>query len=165
MKTSQIGIILIAIGAMIMLGNFGFMEGSLFLVVVGAMFLLGYFRSERKPIGLLIPGTIILAVAAFSSLENVLGFLEGPVFFLFLGSAFMGVHIIHQQHTTSEKSTRWALLTGLGMMAFGGFVFLTDLPSLPIFYGMQQYVWPIILIGAGAYMIFGKGSKPKQKDF
>ncbi len=165
MKTSQLGIFLIAIGAMIMLGNFGLMEGSFFLVAVGAMFLLGYFRSERKPIGLLIPGNIILAVAAFSSIENYLGIFEGPLFFVFLGLAFMGIHVIHQRHTDSEKSTRWAMLTGLGMMAFAGFVFLTDLPSLPIFNGIEQYVWPVILIGAGAYMVLGKSSKPKEKDF
>lgn len=162
MRQSRLGIILVVIGIFVLLGNFGLMEGSLFLVAVGAAFLIGYMRSnrEKKPFGLLVPANILIALGAFSAIEPWLNFLEGPLFFAFMGLAFLGVHFIHQRNGGEYHDTRWAIFTGLGAMAFSAFIMMVDMPSWPLLAGVRLYFWPMILIGGGAYLIF---VKPKQK--
>lgn len=166
MKENRLGIILIGIGIFVLLGNFGLMEGSFFLVAMGALFLAGYMKSskERKPYGLLIPGNILIALGAFSALEPWLGAFDGPLFFGFMGLAFLAVHFLHQRNGGEFHDTRWAIFTGLGSMAFGAFVLMMDMPSWPIFSAVRAYFWPIILIGGGLYMIVGKRGK-KDAEF
>lgn len=168
MENSRFGIFLIAIGIFILLGNFGLMNGSFFLLAVGTAFILVYLKSNptQKKYGLLIPGNILLALGVFNSLEDWLGNLDGPVFFILLGIAFMAVHILHQLHKGSERDTKWAMITGMGMLIFAAFIFMMELTSWPLFATINQYFWPIALIGVGAYMLLGKKNKPpKGSDF
>lgn len=159
-----VGILLIGIGLLSFLGNMGVVTGDFFLILVGAGFLGFYFASRKpiKPIGLLIPGCITFAIGLFSNLEYMVGPFDGPAFFFLLGLSFLAIHGIHATFSGSSKSTQWALIVGISLMAFGGFVLSTTFMDYAPFRFILQNLWPAGLIFGGLLLIFT--NKKKSND-
>lgn len=162
MKNKNIwAIILIVVGLVSLLKNTGWFDGEIFLFIVSLGFFAGYIFiggiRKRGSVGLLIPACIIFAIAAFSSLErNInLGSFDGTLFFLFLGTAFMGVYLIHTMRL--EESSRgeriWPAVTGGCIYAFGVFVLLADSVDWKYAYPILEDIIPIILIATGIIII------------
>jgi hypothetical protein len=155
MKSSKLGIFLICVGLFIFFSNMELLSGSLFLFMVGAAFLYGYIKSERdpKPFGLLVPAYMTLALGIMNFVEPFLGAIEGGLFFFLVGGGFMGVHWTHMRFEGREKDTKWAHKVGLGIVAFGAFVLLTELADLTLFSMSKPIVLPVIFIGLGLYLL------------
>jgi CDP-diglyceride synthetase len=165
-------IVLIGIGVLSLLKNTGWFDGEIFLFIVSLGFCAGYLftggRSRRGSVGLLIPACIIFAVAAFSTLESNINLynLDGTLFFLFLGTAFMAVYLIHTMwiRESSRGERIWPAITGACIYAFGGFVFLVEYANWEYAKPILENLWPIGLIAAGVIIIassFFRGRKSK----
>lgn len=171
-KNNIWAIVLIGIGVLSLLKNTGWFDGEIFLFIVSLGFFAGYFftggKSKRGSVGLLIPACIIFAVAAFSTLESNINLnnLDGTLFFLFLGTAFMAVYLIHTMWIKeSGRGQRiWPAITGICIYAFGAFVFLAEYADFKYAYPILENLWPIGLIAAGVIVIvssFFRGRKSK----
>lgn len=159
-----VGILLIGIGLLSFLGNMGIVTGDFFLILVGAAFLGFYFASQKpvKPLGLLIPGCITLAIGVFSNLEYLFGPFDGPAFFFLLGFSFLAIHGIHTTFSHRSKPSQWALIVGICLMAFGGFILSTTFMDYAPFRFILQNMWPAGLIFGGLLLIFV--NKDKSQD-
>jgi hypothetical protein len=159
MKLSDfiIGLALVVLGLIFMFQNFGYIDldfaevWPLFVMFGGIAFWVGYFRN-KKDYGLLMPGTILIVYGLmfwYCALEGWWymqfiwpGFLIGPglgfVFMYALGTKEQGLLI------------PGGILLGLGIIMLAGLS--------PIF----RY-WPLLLIVAGAYLIY-RHTKAKQNE-
>jgi len=162
MKRNLLAYILIAVGILTLLGNYGFIEGDFFLLIVGAAFLAVYFRNSegKKNIGFLIPGIMVTTVGLFSNVESYLFGFDGPIFIAMIGGAFILINYIHSRQIGSSSETKWAHYVGLGIILFAVFVFAVDnLNFTPINLVFENIV-PIALIVFGLYKLSG-GKKKK----
>ncbi len=156
MKKNIIAYMLIALGTLTLLGNYGFIQGEFFLLIIGAAFLALYFKNSegKKNIGFLIPGVIVTTIGIFSNIENYLFDFDGPVFLAMLGIAFILIHYIHRQSGRPSSESKWSYYVGVSIFAFSIFVFAVDnLNFTPVNIVFQNIV-PIGLILFGLYKLF-----------
>jgi hypothetical protein len=144
-----VGLILLFLGGFFLLSNFGLLRGEGFLIFLGLAFVAAYVLAGRN-VGLLVPGTVLVATGAFSYFEH-LRFLgvrsSGGWFFVFLGLAFAAVFVIDSPGRTHPPV--WALFPAAGLGLFGLFVMATE--TLPrSFWRLSGTWWPAILILLGA---------------
>ena len=166
-KNLFMGIILIVIGLLWTLSNFGIMNDNWILPIIGTAFLVAYlYRGgpyKKGTIGFLIAGSIISLIGLFSILsENVLlGSLEGSLFFFFLGTAFLLVYFIHTRHQIDDKpgNQKWPLVTGIIIILFGLFVLVTETAHIPAIRKIFRIGWPVALIVIGLFVMFRPGKK------
>jgi hypothetical protein len=141
------GIILIIIGFLFLGSNldwFSFYWGDLWpsaLILGGLFFWIGWLFN-RKEYGLLMPGTILIVYGImfqYSALngwyymdENWPGFLLGP------GLGFLFMYLLGDRNK------------GLLIPAF----ILIGLASIFWFDANFQYIWPLVLIAVGIYLLF-----------
>ena len=161
-RNFKVGILLIGLGVFLLLAQMGIFSGSLFLAFLGIGFLVVYVlmggRKNYGNLGFLIPGFVLLALAAFSSGD--VGRYPS-LFFLFLSLAFWGVLILHTVWFTGEDwGTRmWPLFPGAGLLLFSGFIYaVTELDWTPGSLRLLNYLAPLILIGVGVFILLKKGS-------
>lgn len=166
-KSSAVGFILLALGIVLLLNQFGWIGPHVFLYFL----VLGFFGGYRwagaahrySNIGLLIPGCILLAMALFNDIERLFdGLWLGPAwFFLLLAAAFLAVYFVHTRVSGTDKGSRqWPLYPAGGLLGFGIFITLVShlevLKTSPI----VNYVIPLVLIGAGVLIILRKPQTP-----
>lgn len=164
MKKNLLAYILIAVGVLTLLGNYGFIQGEFFLLIVGAAFLAVYFNSgeRKKNIGFLIPGLLVTTVGIFSNIEAFLFSFDGPVFLAMIGGAFLLINYIHSGQSANKGDSKWAYYVGCAILMFSIFVFAVDnLNFAPINLVFENIV-PIGLILFGAYKLLG--SKKSNND-
>jgi len=146
------GAILISIGLFALLEQLVPIEwGLYFLPVLALIFLLAGFL-ERRP-GLLIPGGILAGIGAGAIL------VQSPLFALsepargglFLLAFAAGWALITAASFLVGKLMLWPLIPAAVMAFFGAALFAGSLGlQLMIAFG---YIWPVILIAIGAYLI------------
>ncbi len=150
MKASDIiiGLALIILGFLFLSENFGYLDFDfqevwpVIFLVAGGGFWAGYFQNRRN-YGLLMPGTILIvyglmfwycASEGWYNMQYIWpGFLIGP------GLGFIMLYIFGER----EKG----LLIPAGILIGLGVIFLLSFSNLADY-------WPIILIGAGIYLIY-----------
>lgn len=171
MKNKNIlAVVLIGAGILSLLGNTGWFDGEIFLFIVSLGFFAGYFamggRGRKGSVGLLIPACIIFAIAAYAVLENnvSLNNLEGSLFFLFLGSAFMAVYLIHTMwiREGSSGERKWPVITAVCIYVFGLFIFLVEYVDWEYARPILENLWPIGLIIAGIAIIISNIIKTRK---
>ena len=161
MKKNLFAYILIVIGVLTLMGNYGFIQGEFFLLIIGASFLLAYFKmnDDSKNIGFLIPGMIVTTVGLFSNIERFLFGFDGPVFLAMLGSAFLLIHYIHTRETGKTNQSKWAHYTGIGIILFSVFILAVDNLNIAPINWIFQNIFPIGLILFGIYKITRSSDK------
>jgi len=160
-RNTFLGIILIIIGILWTLSNFNLINNQFILPFIGIIFFAAYLYrggiQKKGTIGLLIAGCIIFTVGLFATINDsfYLGPFEGPLFFFFVGIAFLPVYIIHTRHFTDDNSSgqKWPLYTGLIILLFALFVLITETSNIPIMQRLYRIFGPIILIFLGLYII------------
>lgn len=160
------GLILIAVGLIIMIGRFVDVSanvGLLIMPAIGAGFLLWGILTRQS--GLIIPGSIISGIGWGAYLisgpvtipANVE---EGGIFMLVFGAGFAAITLLSTVFT-NEKHL-WALIPGsimvfIGLSVLFGGIFMNMLV-------LAGKLWPVALIALGVYTIYQASSKPMLKE-
>lgn len=160
-RNTFLGIILIVIGFLWTLSNFNLINDQWILPFIGVIFFAAYLyrggTKEKRSIGFLITGCIIFMIGLFSIINDNFGLgpFEGPLFFLFVGIAFLPVYIIHTRHFSDNNSTskKWPLYTSLIIIAFSLFILITETSNIPVMQKIYSIIWPLALIFLGLYVI------------
>lgn len=132
---------------------------SLFLGVLGLGFLAVYARTPENWWGI-IPGGTLLAIAALIGMTGVLGEMGTvAVFFAGLALTFAALSAVHVE----GRRMRWPLPVAAVLAVFA-LLFALDATTI---LEAWNYVWPVALIGYGAYLIVrnvwhGHGHGPKS---
>jgi len=114
--------------------------GAVFLGCVGLAFWLIYLRRQDQWWAI-IPGGVLLTLAAVAGLGNILDWSE-VIFFLGLAGTFALVGIL-----PSQPDTRWAFIPAAVLAVLGVALFAPFKPVLIV-------IWPVVLIALGAYILF-----------
>lgn len=125
------------------------MTGAIFLGSIGAGFLTIFVTNPRQWWAI-IPGGALFSVAGVAAIDALpIRFLNsGSVLFIGLGLTF---GVLGLMSTYLNQNLRWAyipaaILLGLGLIVVTPFV------------GALVWLWPLALIGAGAYLILRRSS-------
>jgi hypothetical protein len=118
--------------------------GAVFLGSIGVGFLAIFF-TNRTLWWALIPGGALLSVAAVAAVTAAgIDFLNpGSVLFIGLGLTFAVVGLMS---TYLEVNLRWAYIPAAVLLVMGIVIFTP-------FVGALGFVWPLALIGVGAYLV------------
>lgn len=171
-KKAFLGIILIIMGLFWILFNFRLFKSSWFLPIIGLAFLASYlYRGEeqqKRPIGFLITGCIITMIGLFCILNDnfKLDLLEGPLFFFFLGVAFLPIYLFHTRQLTEQdlRQQRWPLTTGFSIIGFGLVILVIEAANTTLMRKVYPILIPVLFILLGFYIIFfykRKSGKPE----
>ena len=114
--------------------------GAIFLGCIGLAFWLVYLRKQEQWWAI-IPGGVLLTLAAVTALDNIFGWSE-VVFFLGLGLTFFLVALLPNQ----GQDTRWAYIPAGIMTVLAITLFAPFKTAMLIF-------WPIVLIGLGIFIL------------
>jgi hypothetical protein len=135
------GFTLAALGVLILLpDSLDDLGGAVFLGGIGLAFWLVYLMDRAERWWALIPAGVLTTLAFVSVLPGRIGIFEtGGVFFLGLAATFLLVALLARM--------RWAYWPAgvLGIMGFLATVSLMD---------FANYIWAVILIGAGGFLLF-----------
>ncbi len=114
--------------------------GAIFLGCIGLVFWLIYFRRQDQWWAI-IPGGVLITLAAVAGLEKVLDW-SGGIFFLGLAATFALVGILPNQ-----LDTRWAFIPAAILVVLGVSSFAPLKPVMVV-------IWPVALIALGVYILF-----------
>jgi hypothetical protein len=137
------GFTLLGLAALIGLGDrLGALGGALFLGAIGLSFWVIYFV-RRDFWWAVIPGGVLMTLAAVAALSDLLpDRAAGGIFFLGLAATFFLVYLL----PTTDGRMKWALIPAGVLAVLGVLVFL----SLG---GIFNYLWALLLIAAGVYLL------------
>lgn len=123
---------------------FADLGAAVFLAAIGAGFL-SIFFTNRQQWWAMIPGGVLLSVAGVVAVSNSgLGFLNpASVLFIGIGCTF---GLLGLMSTYLETDLRWAYIPATVMLVMGVVIFTP-------FVGALNWIWPLALIGGGAYLI------------
>jgi hypothetical protein len=159
-KNVRIGLLLIVFGIFFLLAQWRVFSGQMFLAFLGLVFLAVYVlmggRKSYGNLGFLIPGFVLLALAAYSSGQASR---HPSLFFLYLSLVFWGVLLLHTLWYTKEDwgARIWPLFPAAGLMLFSGFIYATmvlDWTWRPL--TLWNYLVALALIGVGIRFLFKK---------
>lgn len=149
------GFTLLGLAATVFYGNFAppffaDISGAVFLASIGAGFAAIFF-TNREQWWAIIPGGALFSVAAVAAVSSSgLGFLNpGSVLFIGLGLTF---GLLGLMSTYLNTNLRWAYIPAAVLLVMGLVIFTP-------FVGALAWIWPLALIGGGAYLVL---SRPKQ---
>ena len=120
--------------------------GAIFLGCIGLAFWFVYLRRQDQWWAI-IPGGVMLTLAAVTALDNIIGWSE-VVFFLGLASTFLLVAVL----PNTGQDTRWAFIPA----AILGVIGLTIFAPIK---NLMLYLWPALLIALGIYILIRNWNK------
>ncbi|MBZ0286891.1 MAG: hypothetical protein K8I30_04705 [Anaerolineae bacterium] len=150
------GILLIGIGLLVLLINLTKSDvfGVLILPVLGIIFLAWGFYTHR--IGFAIPGCILtglgLGVFIITRDLGLTGDTQGGIVVLGLAAGFAAITLITPYF--GEKRAWWALVPG-GILGLVGVLLVIGGDAMRWLEAIG-YLWPLILVAIGVYILFGK---------
>lgn len=140
------GIILIAIGVLLLLTQLVPGADKLLLLALGIGFYAAYFLADRRR-GFLIAGGVLGGLGLGIYLSGVLrgpGSADGAAFFLAWAAGWASIYLV-------DRTQKWPLWPAGIFAAIGVVVTLSGLPGLASVTGL---IWPLILIGLGAWLLW-----------
>jgi hypothetical protein len=156
------GAILIAFGLLALFGQLfrGFHFWSylwpVIIIGIGALFFVGMFAGGKSMAGLAIPGTIIGGIGLLLFLQNLTNGWESWAYSWTVILILVGLGIFIMALYTRDPQRRQAGLRVMKVGAilfiiFGGFFELIFSSFRP--YGIQSYIFPVLLVLLGIYLI------------
>lgn len=143
------GLILLAVGTVLLLVTTTDLDGSWLLVGVGAAFLAAF--AATRSYGLLVPGGIITGLGVGVVLDG-LG-LPSPVVPIGLGLGFVAIAVLHLLiGGASEGWWWWPLIPG-GILSVTATAELADIEDL------GAYLLPVVLIVVGLALLLGRRAR------
>ena len=168
------GSILILFGLLALFGQFfrGFSFWSylwpVIIIGIGGLFFVGMFAGGKPMAGLAIPGSIIGGIGLMLFIQNLLGNWEGWSYSWAVILVLVGLGIFIMGLYTGDAQRRQAGLRVMKVGAilfiiFGGFFELIFSTFRP--YGVQQYIFPVLLILLGVYLVITRsGWLPSKRS-
>ena len=149
-RNNTIAIALIILGVLMSFGRLlpdaGALTGGMVLLTIAAGFL--FFAFWRRIYGLLIPGSILAGLSVgvpFASLTNGVSVLWG------LALGFVAILVVGR--AWFNVSSPWPMFPAIPLFCIGVIVAVA---SLPAFLGAGLFWLPLLLIGAGLYLGWGR---------
>jgi hypothetical protein len=152
-KRSGLGIVLVALGLMLALVNFGVFGGNMFLPLVSLALLSMYvaFGGRRNDgnLGFLIPGCIVGAIGLYANLDEagVFGRDSGGIFLMMLGIAFLIIMVVHTMRSDDKDwgARYWPVFPAAGLIGTG----VVAQANLNLPFNIWNMIGPVVLIGIG----------------
>ncbi|MBN2183786.1 MAG: hypothetical protein JW746_00510 [Candidatus Krumholzibacteriota bacterium] len=151
------GLILICIGIVAVLGNFGLLDldwevlWTYFILVLGIIFWLGFIFDRSKD-GLIMPGTVLLTYGVIFNLSARFRWVDmddlWPFFILGPAFGFFAMYLFGKRH-------RGLLVPAVILTVVGGIFLLQN-------YVIIKYIWPPILVIIGVLVLMKK--KDSEED-
>ncbi len=140
------GAILILLGALLLLRSYGIitLSASHFVLLIGIAFMISFLLSKNP--GLLIPGVMMSIFGLILIFD--LAFIP-YLWTLSVSASFFAVYL------TKKEDTKWALIPGSILLAITIIIMFN-------YYFSQINLFPLILIGLGAYLIYKNFSGRKK---
>lgn len=140
------GLVLIGLGIAFVLVQYFGLGGGVILTGLGGAFLVAW--AVTRTYGLLVPGCILTGLGAGLFASDA-GIASGVLFGL--GAGFLAIPVLDALWTRDLPFTKggwWPLVPGgvLLLVAVG--------VGIPRFWELARYVWPLALIGGGAWIIW-----------
>ncbi len=162
------GVVLVVIGLLFLFGrglsglDFGQFAWPFFVLIPGLLMLGTAFVGSRKNAHLAIPGSIITTIGLILLVFNITGYWQAWAYAWALIPAAVGAgNLIFGALTNDslrEQDGMRAIYVGLTMFAvFGAFFEFLIWGGLG---GTLRWLLPLLLIGAGAYLLLRKYEKP-----
>jgi hypothetical protein len=155
-RHNSVALLLIALGAVLMLGRFlpgrGAFTGGMVLLTIASAFL--FFAFWKRTYGLLIPGSILAGLGVgvpFAGLTNGVSVLWG------LALGFLAIFFIGRQLYGVRSS--WPVYPAT---ILGGVGVIVAVSSLPWFMAGSVLWLPLLLVGLGLYL--GWGPRPGARS-
>lgn len=152
-RNNRLAIGLIALGGVLLLsrltGDFEEFTAGLILFTIASCFL--FFAFAKRVFGLFIPGSILAGLALgvpFADLTNGMSVVWG------LSLGFTSIAFFGQSLFRVRSS--WAMIPAVILFGVGLIILFSSLPS---FLGMTMVWVPLLLIGAGLYLGWGRRNK------
>jgi hypothetical protein len=156
------GSILIVFGLLALVGQIfrGFQFWSYlwpFIIIgIGGLFFIGMFAGGKSMAGLAIPGSLIGGIGILLFLQNITNGWESWAYSWTVILILVGLGIFIMGLYSGEEHRRQAGLRVMKVGAilfviFGGFFELLFSAFRP--YGLQQYIFPVLLVLLGAYLV------------
>ena len=128
--------------------------GPLLLAIMGLGFITIFFI-DRRMWWSIIPGGVLLSLAAVSFLEQArnLPFDPAGVLFIGMGLTFLLLAMVRD----GGRRLSWGVFPGVPLLVFGLFISLGGEEIWPI-------LWPVMLIGLGLWLLFSTMRKNKNNS-
>ena len=167
--------ILIAVGVLFFLtqtlniniwGIFG-LSWPLFIVLPGLLFLAIAILGDKKVAGFIMPGTIITGTGLLLWVQNTTGHWESWAYAWSLYPVFVGLGLTFLGRRTGNANSE---KTGRGLVTWGIVAFLVLFAFFEVLIfgglaGLGNVLVPLLLIGVGAYLLFGGRSRALDDKF
>lgn len=150
-----VGAALIAIGALLLAGQWFDLSGALVLGVLSIMFI-GLYAATRA-YGLLIPGCILGGLAFGVGFESAGVSLHGGVVVLGLAAGFVAIYVVNV--LVDRAPHWWPLIPGTILGAVGLSTALEDSELARL----GTVLWPVLLIAAGLVVLLVNLRSPAVK--
>lgn len=168
-KSVKGGILLIIAGVLLLLNQIGLIPGQIFLFLLALGFIATYAllggRKEYGNVGFLIPGTILLSIALYDTVTGLTanGGINPAFFFVGLSFSFLAVFLVHTfWFENADHGERfWPLYPSAGLLLLSGIIALGTTGQWFMQAGLFNYLWIIILIGAGVWLIVSSTRRNK----
>ncbi len=126
------------------------------IIAFGGLFFVGMFAGGKSLAGLAVPGTIICGLGLMMFLQNLSGYWESWAYswtviliLVGLGVFIMGLYSADEHRR--QSGLRVMKIGAILFIIFGGFFELLFSAFRP--YGVQQYIFPILLVLLGVYLV------------
>jgi len=162
-----VGILLVALGLVMILVNLGVFSGLMFLPLVSLALLSLYVafggRQKDGNLGFLIPGCMVGAIGLYALLNDrgLLGSDSGGVFLMMLGAAFLVIMLVHTMYGKDQDwgARYWPIFPAGGLIGTG--VIAQARLNLP--FNIWNMVGPFVLIAVG-FNIWWKSRRSSCED-
>jgi hypothetical protein len=153
------GVALILVGLLFLLDNFNIVNPDWNNIWIGILILLGIsfwlgFLTDKKKIGLIMPGTVLLTIGIIFYVEAYSGWADmgnlWPFFILAPAFGFYAMFLL-------GKRDRELLVPAVILTIVGTIFLMTTIPGL-------IFVIAALLISIGILIILSSGKKKKDKD-
>ena len=167
------GLILIVVGLLALLGQLfrGFQFWNylwpIVIIAFGGLFFVGMFAGGKSVAGLAIPGSLFSGIGLMMLFQNLANHWESWAYgwTVILISVGLGVFIMGAY--TEDEHRRQAGLRVMKVGAilfiiFGGFFELIFSAFNP--YGIQKFIFPVLLLLLGIYLVLGRSGLLSRKN-
>jgi hypothetical protein len=156
------GFVLIALGLLALAGQVfrGFPFWSYlwpFIIIgFGSLFFVGMFAGGKSLAGLAIPGTIIGGLGLMMFLQNLTSYWESwsyswTVILVLVGLGIFIMGLYSEDEHRRQAGIKVMKVGAILFVIFGGFFELIFSAFRP--YGVQQYLFPLLLVVVGGYLV------------
>jgi putative adhesin len=143
------GLILIAVGVVVLFGSWFPGRGAWLFLGLGVAFLVARVMTGRP--GYAVPAGILLGFGSFiwfTETGMLSGSAAGGTFFIFLGLGFLAAYAI-----AARPASAWPVFPGVALIGFGVFIQAATLGApLGQFWWVADY-WPLALVLVGGWLL------------